>query len=91
MKQEINDFEVKLKDGRWISVNGVTDVTPDCDCAGRAAHYCVDDATVKEAILLSSKGGDEISNLNDQEIDKIRDELEDALVEEAYSNSDATE
>lgn len=91
MKQEINNFEVKLKDGRWVSVNGVADVTLDCDCDGRSSHYCVNDSTVKDALLLNSKGGEEIASLNDQEIDKIRDELEDALVEEAYSNSDATE
>ena len=91
MKQEINDFEVKIKDGRWISVNGVAEVTTDCDCDGRDSHYCVNDATVKDAIIISSKGGEDISNLNEQEIDKIRDELEEALIEEAYSNSDATE
>jgi uncharacterized Fe-S center protein len=87
MKQKINDFQLKLKDGRWLSVNGFATVTPDCDCDGRPSHYCVSDATVSDAVQLQGEDGDEVCELKASEIDKVRDEVEESLVEEAYSIS----
>jgi hypothetical protein len=81
----INDYETKLKDGRFVSINGKAKVTYGCDCDGRPSHTCIDEVLVIDATLIEKKGGLEIRQMTEVELDKVRKELEDDLTDEVHS------